>query len=421
MKKRKTSPLQQLAGSAKAVLQNVLVALENQTGAPADQIVILDDCFPNLVSSFRIAEFNALMERFPQAQVHSSCKATGAAHGKTLEAALDEYARAYPSLAQRVQAFHPRRKLRGSVGYMVFLSNVLRYLGALERDGLPFVFTLYPGGGFRLDDPQSNHKLKATFASPQFRKVIVTQSITRDYLLAQHLCPAEQIEFIFGGVVPSNFYTAAVKTKKRYGVDKQTLDICFVANKYMPQGRDKGYDLFIETARILAAKYKQARFHVVGSFTPEDFDVSALKERITFHGTLHTSALAPFFAGMDVILSPNAPFISAPGAFDGFPTGCCMEAGLCGVAVFCTDELRQNEGRWRNGEEIVLITRQVQEICDSVETYIADPNRLALLGENGRKAFCRILDLEKQMEPRARIIRQLATLDPAPELKSRAA
>ena len=43
---------------------------------------------------------------------------------------------------------------------------------------------------------------------------------------------------------------------------------------------------------------------------------------------------------MDLIISPNVPFVLASGAFDGFPTACCMEAALSGTAMFVTDELK---------------------------------------------------------------------------------
>ena len=107
----------------------------------------------------------------------------------------------------------------------------------------------------------------------------------------------------------------------------------------MPRGVDKGYDRFIATARILRGRHPEVRFHVVGNFTEEDVEITDLHDCITFYGHRFTPFFPDFTRRMDIILSPNIPFMFKPGAFDGFPTGCCIEAALCGTAVFASDEL----------------------------------------------------------------------------------
>ena len=396
-----------LARRANGALESLTVEFENR-GSPdvaPDQLLILDDYFPNLLSSFRVAEYHACLERFPNAEVHS----TGAALGehRTFDGLLGQYEQRHPEFKNRVVKFHRRRVLRGSAGYAVFLNNAHRFIEPAERSGLPFVFELYPGGGFRLDAERSDEKLRRVLTSPAFRKVIVTQPITRDYLLGKGFCDPSQIEFVFGGVVPSDRFSALPAPRRRFGADKDTLDLCFVANKYTPGGVDKGYDRFIGAARLLAGRHRSVHFHVVGPFDKSDGDVSGLNDQLTFYGTRQTDFFKTFYAGMDIILSPNASFLLAPGAFDGFPTGCCMEAGLCGVAVFCTDELKQNQSVFVEGKEIVILSREVEDICEKVETYLKEPARLAELSVATQKAFHRVLDIDHQMKPRLCVLAEV--------------
>ena len=104
-----------------------------------------------------------------------------------------------------------------------------------------------------------------------------------------------------------------------------------------------------------------------------------------------------------MILSPNVPFKLFPGSFDGFPTGCCIEAGLAGVAVFCTDELKLNT-YFTNHQDICLISKNKDEICDLIRMYFKDLDSLYLLSRNCQKSFKKVFDLEKQMSQRVKII-----------------
>jgi glycosyltransferase involved in cell wall biosynthesis len=144
------------------------------------------------------------------------------------------------------------------------------------------------------------------------------------------------------------------------------------------------------------------RFHVVGPMDSTDIDVSDFRNRIHFHGVQQTDFFPPFHAGMDLILTPNAPFVLYPGAFDGFPTGASIEAGLCGVPVFCTDILKQNIA-FKDGEEIVIVSRDVEEICERISYYRHHYDELMEIGRHGQEAFRREFGLEVQMKKRFEI------------------
>jgi glycosyltransferase involved in cell wall biosynthesis len=381
-----------------SALEHASVVAENLVTRNDKRLVIIDDFFPSLATTFRVTEINAILMHFQTAVVYSKCPDMNA---------FSRYAASCPQLAKRVRRFHPLRRLKGSGAYVIFLNNIFGHVEFLEKARLPFVFELYPGGGFYLNEARSDARLERVVNSPMFRKVIVTQNITRDYLLRKKFCKSEEIEFIYGVVEASDVLSEAACRRVRYGADKRCLDICFVANKYMPRGVDKGYDRFIAFAHILRRRHPEVRFHVVGDFTEEDVEVTDLHDCITFYGHQFTPFFSGFYSRMDLIVSPNVPFLFAPGAFDGFPTGCCIEAALCGAAMFVSDELAMNEDRLKDGEEIVIIPCEPEQIAQLVEKYVADPERLARLAQNGQRAIRNLFAIDVQMTPRLRLLSDL--------------
>jgi glycosyltransferase involved in cell wall biosynthesis len=365
------------------------------------KLVILDDIFPHLLSAFRIVEYNTYLATYPDAVVHS----TGAAFPLIYEhrdfgAVRDEYEARYPQFRGRALAYDSSIDLSNALVYAVFLHNAYTFLEDVERSGAPFIFTLYPGGRFKLRQEDSDRMLRAVLSSPCFLQVIATQRVTYQYLLELGICRPEQIEFVQGGLFPVN----QPKVPRRYYKhDKDSFDICFVANKYMRGGIDKGFDVFLDVARRLAALHSDVRFHVVGAFDASDGDMTGLDGIISFYGLRPTDFFPDFYAGMDMILSPNKPFVLSEGAFDGFPTGSCVEAGMSGVPLFCTDPLQLNTSL-RDGEEIVIIPEDADGIVELIEPYYQDPSRLEEMGKKGQAALRREYDTTVQMAPRLRLI-----------------
>lgn len=78
----------------------------------------------------------------------------------------ERYAQCYPMHASRVRPYASSWLAGAGLVYMNFLNNAHQYLPALQQHHIPFVLTLYPGGGFDLDEPESDAKLAAVLASP---------------------------------------------------------------------------------------------------------------------------------------------------------------------------------------------------------------------------------------------------------------
>jgi glycosyltransferase involved in cell wall biosynthesis len=380
-------------------LASTTIRLQNVFSRRLPGLIIIDDYFPNPATAFRVAEFNSIFSHFEQTVLYSTSRDP---------ASFSTYSNLYPQFASRVRRFNSLRHPQRSAAYLIFLNNIFAHLSYLEKHRLPFVFELYPGGGFYIDDPTSDAHLRNVCGSKYFRKVIVTQSLTRDYLLRKRFCREDQIQSIFGVVVLSDVLQNVPSGRSHFGFGKETLDICFVANKYTERGVDKGYDRFIACAQILSERSSQARFHVVGDFNESDIEIQgSLQSCITFYGPRLTSFFPNFYASMDLILSPNVPFVFAPGSFDGFPTGCCIEAALCGTALFMCDELNLNEGRFDDRRDVVIIPRDPEAIAIIVEEYVREPLKLKALAELGQQKVQDLFNIEIQMQGRLAVLREL--------------
>lgn len=370
--------------------------------------VILDDFFPNLLTGFRVAEYNAHLQTFGQLQIMSKLGDYAEHHGP--------YAQLYPELAPRVSRYAPKRLAGAQLAYITFLNNAHAYLDDLQRHQLPFVLNLYPGGGLGLGEAESDAKLLRVLASPLLRALIVTQPVVERYV--QALAQAHSLQlpplYLVQGVVVNPDYFDAQRTRHgpRYGQGKDTLDVCFVAESYMPGAANKGLPEFI-TAMQALADLPQLRLHVVGGgYRTADLDVPGLGQPITYHGRLPTAQLRAFYAGMDLIISPNRPGQLHAGNFDGFPTGACVEAALCEVAIMATDALQQNPG-YVDGQSLFLLAHEGEPVPLQIERQVralaAQPERLAQVARAGQQLTRQLYAPEHQIGARQDILRKAAT------------
>ena len=375
--------MRQFLGKQYRILRGRVEAIAYNARHKAEKydLLILDDFFPNPVSSFRFTEFNHYFHQFDKVGILTTGNALLVVNEKKkIDKFVKEYNQAFP--LRNVSTFDKHKKPFAKVCYMVFLNNAYNFLPYIEAYALDFVFCLYPGGGFNLNTSETNEKLKAVCASPYFKGVIVTQKNASDYLLDNHFCTEDKICYIFGGILAIHQYAIAPE-KPHFGIDKPTLDICFMANKYMKGGIDKGFDVFAEVAKAFDTEGSAICFHVVGPYSNEDIEGTP-PSNIQFHGVKLTAELNAFFEKMDIILSPNRAGVLQKGAFDGFPTGSCVEAALKGVAMFITDPLKLNTV-YENGKHIEIIDPSVISILPKIEYYLNNPKILQTLARNGQK------------------------------------
>jgi len=376
-------------------------------GLGRTDLLLFDDIYPHPISGFRHEEFTTLLKAFQKSKIlltSDSYPVIGTPRSEHLKHIVHTI-KHHKELQSSFFLKKGPVNINTQLFYCVFINNIYKNLDWLTKFSIPFVFTLYPGGGFQVDDTKSDSMLQTVFSSPMFRKVIVTQNFTREYLLSKKFCKAESIEYIFGCVTPQNSIERNLTDKKTYLINKSTFDICFCASKYTPRGEDKGYDVFIDVANRITDRYTFIRFHVIGGFAEGDIDTSKIKDKIQFYGYQNFENLGKIFNNMDVIVSPNKPFILGKGAFDGFPLGTVVEAALNGVVAIVSDGLNQNTD-FIDGEEILIIKSNSYELEEKIMSLADHPERLYSLQKKGMDKFRKLYSTKAQMEPRIALLQK---------------
>ena len=397
----------------KSFYKKISQKIQNRIDKQDFTLIIFDDTFPSIYSPFRYEEYMEYLKNFKDVYAYTTGTSFLALNEKrNVKEVIEEFERNNPEYKDRVFKLNYENKkrlkeFRNKIAIISFLQNIYNNIELLENNKIPFIFTLYPGGGFILNDKESDEKLRRIFSSKYFRKVIVTQKITNDYLIENNFCKAEDIEFIYGIVTPEKILNAKQEGKLYYKDGKDTMDLCFVAHKYCEKGIDKGYDLFIDMAKKISKKYDNIRFHVVGGFSEEDIDVTDIKDKITFYGILMSEELIELYKKMDVIVSPNRPFKLSKGSFDGFPTGACTEAMINGVLLICTDELKLNV-KFTDNKNIIIIKPNIEDLMQRVEELYKTPAKIKEIAREGRKRTLEIYSKNSQILPRIKTIRKEA-------------
>lgn len=389
----------------KILRDNIINRVRSLIVSDEYDLVVLDDVFPNKLSAWRFEEFTAYIKQFSgNVCVFSTGHSLGALYdNRGIIQNIKEFGVENPKYKSNLKQYNYHRKVKAKLGYCLFIHNAFNFLNYFEKNNIPFVFTLYPGAGFLLNQPETDSMLKKVLSSKLFRGVITTQKITTEYLIEKQFCDKSKIHFIYGVVAPKMFLSSD-ETLKKYFINDR-LNVCFVANKQMERGVDKGYDVFIETAKIVSELTDKVSFNVVGPFSKEDIDLGSIGDRVKFHGFVKSIDLPSFFLQQDLIVSPNKPFVLKPGAFDGFPTASCSEAALNGVAMLVTDPLNQNI-YFENNENIIIEQPDPILISEKIMFYLKNPEILMKIGIEGQKSAKEIYSTDKQIKERINLIKE---------------
>lgn len=365
--------------------------------ARAPRTVILDDHFPTLSSGFRLAEFTELMRAGLVDEVLTTMG--------PFDEVLAPFAERYPELAHRVRPYSPDLMSGYDQAYIVFLNNANYYLEALEDARLPFVLTLFPGGG--LDGSEEcRSKLRRVLGSPLLRHVLTTQPRVSELVSSEFPdVPQTLLSGLFAS--PGYFVPGAGTRENYYGSSKETLDLCFVAHKYSTTGADKGFPVFVETINELRRHGLPARGHIVGEFTAEDVEAVGDATHIATYGVLDSDQLRQFYGGMDAIVSPNVPGVLSTGAFDGFPLASCVEGALCGVAMIVSDELHQNRFL-RDGRDALIVSPTSKAVVDRIERVLLERDGIRRIARSGLRVVRYVYSPGRQLDLRAPVLARVA-------------
>ena len=331
-----------------------------------------------------------------------------------LDTLIAEYSAVHPQTYRQVRPYEADRLDDFECASVLFLNNAAYFLDDLERHDLPFVLTLYPGGGLNLGEPEAEAKLRRVLTSPLLRHVITTQPIVTEHLRSAHGSTLPLTELVGLTVDPAYLSPGPGFRANYFGSGKDCLDACFVAHRYTADGVDKGFPVFLESIRLLRDAGVPVRGHVVGGFESDDVGSQYADLDLTFSGVLNTPELRLFFMEMDLIISPTTPGVLAPGSFDGFPTGSCVEAALCGVGVVASDGLDQNRV-FTDRRDIQMPAATGPAVVERINDLIAEPGGMRRLAQAGLRTARQAYGVDAQLWARRRVLESASrSVEPAP-------
>jgi hypothetical protein len=367
-------------------------------------LIIIDDLLPIPLTPWRNFEYENLLKQHQNSKVVSDLSNTLLKGDKEYTEHFVELQKGYPLLAKKLYPLKIGTSINAKLVYMLFFNTINRYYEQLTEKKICYGFTLYPGGGFKLNDTKCDTLLKKAITDELCKFVITDQKVTYNYLLNTLKLPQEKLFFIYG--IPLRFKEPGKHSsfeKKYFSGIKKHIDVVFIAHKYRPYGKDKGFDIFQETALDLINN-TDFKFHVVGNFSKADLLYPQLEERINFYGHLNEEAFEEFFSDKDILVSPNRPNIIALGAFDGFPLGSSLAGGFNACAMLLTNELNESPEIFIDGTHYIKIKPSHSDITDKLLLLRNDKKKIRELAIDGKKRIAEVYTFENQTAKRSRVI-----------------
>lgn len=369
-------------------------------------LIIFDNFLPSRLSPWRSFEFSEYLEIYKNSKIIlSTGNYRNYSLGESFTKNKNYLVKEYPNFKIKLRKIFLFENVNTRLFYCLFFNNISANFEFLKRKNIPFMFTLYPGGGFEINNESINNRLKEICSAQNFKGIIVNQSFIKKYLIKSNICSEDMILYVPGS--PTNLDLVTKEPSSEKFLISQELKIAFVANKYMKGGKDKGFDIFIITALKLLETYPEIEFHIVGDFNPEDLIELVLPNHSNFffHGQLSMVDLNSLLFNTHIVISPNQPFMLKKYSFDGFPLNSCVLGGLNLNALLMTDYFFEAEAsKWENEKHFVKIYPKSEEIVRIVIDLYLDREKLYNLALNARDKIIESYSWEKQIKPRIQFI-----------------
>lgn len=362
----------------------------------AMDLVIFDDIFPHPLSDWRLKEHAFLLANIEKSVVYTGQVMEGEryAPAQDFDVHRDAFELACPDLVGRVKALQSSIPLRARLAYCLFYNNIDPLFGYLEKFDIPFVFTLYPGGGFEPYNPEVRKRLATIFSSPLFRHVIVNMPFVYQFVVEDMGVDQSKVSFIYGAplTVPLALPDAGSKG--------ETIKVVFCAHRYSHYGLEKGFDVFCKVAKALESEGFE--FYVIGNYDQENSPVEL--KNVQFLGSMMPEAMGEQLSAFDILLSPNRSFVFQ-GQFDGFPTGTAVHASLAGCMLMVSDGLdNAAEAGLEDGEDLILISDRPSEIVSHLRSLASRRERIREMACSGREKLLAYFDDSYQLGRRMDIM-----------------
>lgn len=365
--------------------------------------IFYDKFYPSQAYKWRTTEFNFLLEKFPKAILYAEANNyKGHTTKKKFLELIDDLKVSYPKIGIERQIKYLNKPVflynfKAPLVYFLFLEDAIRFYPFLFRMKTPFVFTLYPGGGFLIDNPIIDEKIQLICNSTLCKGVIVNGKFAHNYLTKKLKISESTVHLIPG--VPLELNELKVRTHNKNG----NFIIGFCARKYLDRGLDKGFDIFAQLAHHYQ-NVKDVEFICIGDFSKNDL-LQEEKEliNIKFTGLLSGEDFLSTISTFDVIVSPVRHFLNG-GDFDGFPTAAVVEASLQGVTMVCSDPLNDS---FYSKDEIIIAEPEINAYIEILEKLRSDLQYCHKIGLQGQRKTFDLYNLENTLLPKYELLKSL--------------
>jgi len=354
-------------------------------------LIIYDNLLPSNASPWRSFEFNELVKKFGNSIIYTDMQVYKYYdNGNDYEKNIKSLGTKYPDLASRIIKTKAFSNINAKLVYCLFYDTIVKIYPTLNRLKINYSFTLYPKGGFLINNSIIDNNLISIIKNPLCKFVIVNQETTYNYLIDKLKLPKDKIHLIFGVPIDSLEYL-----KYEEKLNNEATKCLFIGNKYMPFGIDKGFDTFQNLAFLLKENPK-IEFYVIGNMSEDDCLIPS--SNIKFLGPLYDSDLLESLSKMDIVISPSRNLKN--GAFDGFPLAASITAGIVGGCMLLSNPNNEATKHFINNKHYFKIDNDFTFIKDKILFLIDNKDELKKVSEAGKKVLLELYSYNSQIVPR---------------------
>ncbi|MDW8308672.1 MAG: glycosyltransferase [Verrucomicrobiales bacterium] len=236
------------------------------------------------------------------------------------------------------------------------------------------------------------------------RRIHTVSASSREELIRLGF-PADKITVALNGVDIERFSPGPRPAARRQIGLPEAATVLGMVGRFGPYKR---HDLAIETFHALAGRHPDLHLLLVGDGGPERDRVRALaaagpgSDRIHFTGVQHD--LPPFYRAMNLLLVPSTT--------EGL-SNVVLEAMACATPALTHDLPGHREVIHDGVDGFIVQLHNAAQWVAVLEKLLADPARLATLGEAARRTVASRFSFGQMLEQYAALYRQVAGRDNA--------
>ncbi len=262
------------------------------------------------------------------------------------------------------------------------------YAGAAARlTGVPIVLsTTYALGNFRRDKIRLTDNLLDRLCYRLSTHNLAVSEAVRQDIIQRNLKPANRIHTIHTGIdfsAPLPSPREPKRIRQQWQIPPHSPLILTVARL----SYEKGIDVLLKAAEILAPKHHNARFVIIGDGPLR----KTLQQKIQSLKLQHSVLLAGFRKDVDHCLAAADLFVM-PSLMEGMPNA-LLEAYRAGLPIIASETGGLREGVDHQNTGLLVPPGDPQKLVSAIDRLLTDKSLCQQLARNGRSWAKKRFDL----------------------------